>query len=169
MNIITIVDLLGSTLEDYYFLVYVLIYFLSAIGFALLFKKAKEAIWKAFIPLYNSFCGFKISWNAKAFAAYIIFGLMLVALDWYFIYSDFYNGFFFLDDIQNIALPYILCSAVEVVFMAIFAISNYYLAKAFNKGIVYAVLLTLLFPVMILVLGCSKTKYVGNTSIKPKK
>ena len=55
-------------------------YLLTAIGYSKMYRKAGEAPWKAFVPLYNTYNNYKISWNAERFcqcvALYILFTVM---------------------------------------------------------------------------------------------
>ena len=42
-------------------------YLLTAIGYSKMYRKAGEAGWKAFIPVYNTYNNYKISWTGKFF------------------------------------------------------------------------------------------------------
>ena len=42
-------------------------YLLTAIGHSKMYRKAGVAGWKAFIPVYNTYNNYKISWNGKMF------------------------------------------------------------------------------------------------------
>ena len=53
-------------------------YLMQAIGYSKMYRKAGVAGWKAFIPVYNTYNNYKISWNVKMFvlaiALYILMG-----------------------------------------------------------------------------------------------
>ena len=55
-------------------------YLLTAIGYSKMYRKAGEAPWKAFVPFYNTYNNYKISWNSERFcqavALYILFTVM---------------------------------------------------------------------------------------------
>ena len=55
-------------------------YLLQAIGYSKMYRKAGEAGWKAFIPVYNTYNNYKISWNGKMFflsaALYILLSVL---------------------------------------------------------------------------------------------
>ena len=57
----------------------VLRYLMTAIGYSKMYRKADIAPWKAFIPVYNSYNNYKLSWNGKMFflavALYILMGV----------------------------------------------------------------------------------------------
>ena len=42
-------------------------YLMQAIGYSKMYRKAGVAGWKAFIPVYNTYNNYKISWNGKMF------------------------------------------------------------------------------------------------------
>ena len=62
-----------------FFVLGVIRYLLTAIGYSKMYRKAGETSWKAFIPVYNTFNNYKISWNGKIFflstALYILLTL----------------------------------------------------------------------------------------------
>ena len=55
-------------------------YLLTAIGYSKMYRKAGEAGWKAFIPVYHTYNNYKISWNGKMFflsaALYILLSVL---------------------------------------------------------------------------------------------
>ena len=55
-------------------------YLLKGIGYSKMYRKAGEDPWKAFIPVYNTYTNYQISWNSKFFflfaALYALFSVM---------------------------------------------------------------------------------------------
>lgn len=122
-------------------------YFISAIGYRKMFIKAGQAGWKAFIPFYNDYIRFKISWKAAPFWIYLV--VLIV--------------FFALENTQNLALSLIaaVCGIVMIIMLIKMCIR---LAKAFGKGAGCGILL-FLFPFIVsLVLGFGKAEYIGNAN-----
>ena len=55
-------------------------YLLTAIGYSKMYRKAGEAGWKAFIPVYNTYNNYKISWNGKLFFLSAALYILVTAL-----------------------------------------------------------------------------------------
>ena len=55
-------------------------YLLKAIGYSKMYRKAGEAGWKAFVPFYNTYNNYKISWNAERFCQYIVLYVMFTVM-----------------------------------------------------------------------------------------
>lgn len=123
-------------------------FFVSAIGFFKMFKKANQAGWTAFIPLFSSYICFKISWNISSFWIYIvaIFCMQLSG-----IITD------------NIIVS--LISLVGAIVTLVFHFKlNFRLAKSFGKSIGWGILLSLFPFIASLILGFGDAQYVGNLS-----
>ena len=55
-------------------------YLLTAIGYSRMYRKAGEAGWKAFIPFYNTYNNYKISWNSERFCQYVVLSILFFAM-----------------------------------------------------------------------------------------
>ena len=55
-------------------------YLLKAIGYSKMYRKAGEAGWKAFVPFYNTYNNYKISWNGERFCQYIVLYAMFTVM-----------------------------------------------------------------------------------------
>ena len=112
---------------------------LYPISLMMIFKKMGIKKWKAYIPVYSSFCLYKKIWNP----------------------------IFFIWQIFNISMCVILCnSTISNVFILMYWIidftKNYRLAKSFNKDICYAIGLYTLSHVFYTLLGFGKAEYIGK-------
>lgn len=127
-------------------------FFVSAIGFFKMFKKANQPGWTAFIPLFSSYICFKISWNIKSFWIYIIaiFGMQLTQI---------------ITDNIIVSLISLVAAIVALVFH--FKL-NFRLAKSFRKSTGWGILLSLFPFIASLILGFGDAQYVGNLSNNQK-
>ena len=55
-------------------------YLLTAIGYSKMYRKAGEAPWKAFIPVYNTYNNYKISWNSERFCQYAVLSILFAVM-----------------------------------------------------------------------------------------
>ena len=55
-------------------------YLMTAIGYSRMYRKAGEAGWKAFIPFYNTYNNYKISWNSEKFFQYAVLCVLFIAM-----------------------------------------------------------------------------------------
>lgn len=123
-------------------------YLLTAIGYSKMFKKAGIPGWKAFIPVYNDYNRFKMSWNTKAFWIFFATSVIFAASN---LYKETVVG-------GIIAIAVGLVSLVYGIKMTI------YVAKSFGKGAGTGWLLYFFSFIVSLVLG-SKAEYIGNTTV----
>ena len=114
-------------------------YFISAIGYCKMFKKAGEAGWKAFIPYYSTFIRFKICWNTK------IFWLFLVAL----LVSQWFSGS------ESIVIS-LLTLVLSIVMIVLGIKMDFRMAKAFGKSKGWGLLLFFFPFIASLILGFGK-------------
>lgn len=123
-------------------------YFLSAIGYFKMYKKAGEAGWKAFIPFVTDFVRFKIAWSAKTFWIYLA-GLVV----------------FHLFGSSETLLVQLLALACGITAIVLSVKLDIRLAKAFGKSTGWGVAL-FFFPFIVsLILGFGKAAYIGNTTV----
>lgn len=123
-------------------------YFVSAIGYYKMFKKAGEAGWKAFIPYYNNYVCFKFAWNTKSFWLFLI-GLLLCQ-----IFSD-----------SETLLLSLIALAGGILFIVMGIKLDIRVAKSFGKSAGWGVLLFLFSFIVSLILGFGKAEYIGNTTV----
>lgn len=120
-------------------------FFVSAIGYFKMFKKAGQRGWFAFVPLLREYAMFKMAWTVKAFI----------------ISTAFLAVFQICGESENI-----LVSLVAVVLGIAWIVMQVKLllrvAKAFGKGKGWAALLFFLPFVATLILGFGNAEYLGN-------
>lgn len=115
---------------------------LDLIGNCLMFRKAGESGWKAFIPFLNDFTKFRLYWKKEVFFVYLT--VMIV----------------------NSILPIMEGGAAEVagivaslVLIVVVIKKNIRTAHSFGKGGGMALLLTLIPGLGSMILGCGKAAY----------
>ena len=117
-------------------------YLLRSIGLCTMYRKAGVAPWKAFIPVYNIYNNYAISWNDKMFFLYAALGIASAAL-----------GFF-----TEGALGLVSSAAsLGVIFMVVK--QNLKMANRFGKGTGTGILLILFPGITSLVLGLGKAEF----------
>ena len=120
-----------------------------------IFEKAGEKGWKILIPIYDIYIFFKIvkmeKWFWVAFALSFIAGLIAG-----FVNPDFQAAKVLTSN--NYAL--LIVSDILVIVVAVIEIISYFrLSKAFGHGIAFALGLTFLSGIFMLILGFDKSKY----------
>ena len=117
-------------------------YLLTAIGYSKMYRKAGEAGWKAFIPVYNTYNNYKISWNGKFFflyaALYVLFGAIA-------------NG-------TGIALQ-LAAAAAGIVMVVVDVKRNVKMAKRFGKGAGTGIALIFFPGITAMILGMGKAEF----------
>jgi hypothetical protein len=117
-------------------------YLLRSIGLCTMYRKAGVAPWKAFIPFYNIYNNYAISWNGKMFFLYAALGIASTAL-----------GFF-----TEGALGLVSAAAsLGVIFMAVK--QNLKMAKCFGKDTGTGIALILFPGITSLILGLGKAEF----------
>lgn len=124
-------------------------FFVSAIGYYKMFRKAGHAGWKAFIPVYKDFVCFGFAWRTGVFWPYLICMILLYVLPG----SDH-------------LIVGLLTLACAVVYLALDVKLNLRVAKSFGKTKLWGVLLFFFPFVVSLILGFGKAEYIGNTTNK---
>ena len=117
-------------------------YLLTAIGYSKMYRKADIAPWKAFIPVYNTYNNYKLSWNGKLYFLYAALGI-----------ASFVLGFFtegamaLVSMAASIGLIYVICK------------QNHNMAKLFGKGTGTGIALMFFPGITSLILGLGKAEF----------
>lgn len=120
-------------------------YLIQAIGYAAMYRKAGVAPWKAFIPVYNTYNNYKLSWNGKLYFLFAALSIASLAL-----------GFF-----TEGALALVSAAAsLGVIYMAVKQNNN--MAKLFGKGTGTTIALILFPAITSLILGLGKAEFQGE-------
>ena len=117
-------------------------YLMTAIGYSKMYKKAGEAGWKAFIPVFNTYNNYKISWNGKMFFLYA--ALTIVS------------------SILGICTEGVMAMVAGVVSLGIIILAvmqNVKMAKLFGKGAGTGIALILFPGITALILGLGKAEF----------
>ena len=117
-------------------------YLMTAIGYSKMYRKAGVAGWKAFIPVFNTYNNYKISWNGKMF-------FLSAAL--YILLSAFAHN-------AMVALQ--LVSAVAgIALIVVMVKQNVKMAKLFGKGNGTGIALMFFPGITSLILGLGKAEF----------
>ncbi len=135
----TIISMLGT----------LLIYIFYAIGGYRVFTKCGEAGWKAFIPFYNTYVQYRLTWKPIMALPAIVLPILSSQL------SSIAG-----DNAMVSALSIIIGLAGAVVLL----LGNIKLAKSFGHGVGYGLGLYFLQPIFIMILGFGSDEYIGNTT-----
>ena len=119
-------------------------YLMIAIGYSKMYRKAGESGWKAFIPLFNTYNNYKISWNGKLF----------------FLYAALFIASSFLGSAEGAMA--LVAGAVSLGIIILAVMQNVKMAKCFGKGAGTGILLILFPGITSLVLGLGKAEFLGN-------
>ena len=131
-----------------YLVVGVIWVILQVIAYWRIFKKAGEPGWKSLIPVYSGYVQYKIAWKP------MMFWIMLIAT---FIGNYTYNNYLS----ESSTMWMVITLILGVVCLIINIMYSVKLAKAFGKGIGFAVGLLLLQPIFILILAFGSAEYQG--------
>ena len=119
-------------------------YLMIAIGYSKMYRKAGESGWKAFIPVFNTYNNYKISWNGKLF----------------FLYAALFIASSFLGSAEGAMA--LAAGAVSLGIIILAIMQNVKMAKCFGKGAGTGILLILFPGITSLVLGLGKAEFLGN-------
>ena len=117
-------------------------YLLTAIGYSKMYRKAGEASWKAFVPFYNTYNNYKISWNAERFCQHIVLYVMVAVMC---------NS-----TMLSLNLAGILAG---IILMVIMVNQNVKMAKLFGKGAGNGIALMVFPGITSLILGLGKAEF----------
>ena len=117
-------------------------YLLTAIGYSKMYRKADIAPWKAFIPVYNSYNNYKLSWNGKMFFLAAALYILVNAL----------SG-------AEALAAQLAVAAAGIALIVVTIKQNIKMAKLFGKGAGTGIAL-LFFPgITSLILGLGKAEF----------
>ena len=119
-------------------------YLLTAIGYSKMYRKAGEAGWKAFVPFYNTYNNYKISWNAQRFCQYIAL---------YVLFTVMCNS-----TMLSLKLAGILAG---IILITIMVSQNVKMAKLFGKGAGNGIALMFFPGITSLILGLGKAEFTA--------
>ena len=117
-------------------------YLMIAIGYSKMYRKAGVAGWKAFIPVYNTYNNYKISWTGKMF----------------FLSAALYIATGFLGAFTEGAMA-LVSMAASIALIVIVVKQNLKMAKCFGKGAGTAIALILFPGITSLILGFGKAEF----------
>ena len=117
-------------------------YLMAAIGYAKMYRKAGEAGWKAFIPVFNTYNNYKIAWNGKFFFLYIAL---------YVLFGAIANG-------TGIAMQ-LAAAAAGIALLVVDVKRNVKMAKHFGNGFGTGIALILFPGITAMILGLGKADY----------
>ena len=120
-------------------------YLLTAIGYSKMYRKAGEAPWKAFIPVYNTYNNYKISWNGKMFFLSAALYILVTAL-------------------SNSAMlaAQLAVIAAGIALIVVTVKQNIKMAKLFGKGAGTGIALIFFPGITSLILGLGKAEFQGQ-------
>ena len=121
-------------------------YLITALGYAQMFKKAGEAGWKGFIPVYNLYMLYKLCWKPNMFFIWLALDFVGVALP-----QIFADGL----------IVSLICIVVGIASIVIDAKRCGRIAKAYGRGIGTAVGF-FFFPIIFSwILGLGSAEYTA--------
>ena len=115
---------------------------MMAIGYGRMYRKAGESAWKAFIPVYNTYTNYKISWSGKMFFLYAALMIATSVLGYY-----------------TEGVMSLVSSAASIALIYVAFKQNMNMAKRFGKGVGTCFALILFPGITSLVLGFGKAEY----------
>ena len=125
---------------------YVIIrYLLNAIGLCTMYRKAGVAPWKAFIPVYNTYNNYKLSWNREMFTLSVVLYIVLISL----------GG-------AETLIPQLAAAATGITLIVVVVKQNIKMAKLFGKGAGTGIALILFPGITSLILGLGKAEFQGE-------
>ena len=116
-------------------------YLMTAIGYSKMYRKAGVAGWKAYIPVYNTYNNYKISWNVKMFVLTIALYILMGA-----------------SHSTMLALQ-LAAGAAAIALLVVVAKQNIKMAKLFGKGAGTGIALMFFPGITSLILGLGKAEY----------
>ena len=120
-------------------------YLLRSIGLCSMYHKAGVAPWKAFIPCYNTYNNYKLSWNGKLF---FLFAALNIA--------SFVLGFFTEGALALVSMA----ASIGLIYLVVK--QNMNMVKLFGKGTGTGIALMLFPGITSLILGLGKAEFQGE-------
>lgn len=127
----------------------ILFYIFYAIGGYRVFSKCGEAGWKAFIPFYNTYIQYRLTWKPVMAIPAIVLPILSSQLS------------AVAGDSAMVSALSIICGLAAAI---VLLLGNINLAKSFGHGVGYGLGLYFLQPIFIMILGFGSDEYVGNTT-----
>ena len=119
-------------------------YLMQAIGYSKMYRKAGVAGWKAFIPVYNTYNNYKISWNGKMFALAIALYILMSASS------------------STMLVLQLAAAAAAIALLVVVAKQNIKMANLFGKGTGTGIALMFFPGITSLILGLGKAEFQGE-------
>ena len=117
-------------------------YLMKGIGYGAMYRKAGVAPWKAFIPFYNTYNNYKLSWNGKMF----------------FLAAALYILLSILGGAEALAIQLAVIAA-GIALMVVTVKQNIKMAKLFGKGTGTGIALIFFPGITSLILGLGKAEF----------
>lgn len=117
-------------------------YLLTAIGYSKMYRKAGIAPWKAFIPVYNTYNNYKLSWNVEMFALSVILYMLANSL----------AG-------AEALVAQLAAAAAGITLIVVMVKQNIMMAKLFGKGAGTGIALMFFPGITSLILGLGKAEF----------
>ena len=127
-------------------------FFISAIGYFKMFKKAGQRGWFAFIPLLREFAMFKMAWTVKAF----VISTVLLAVAQFGAESQ-----------SALAAVAVIVCGIAWIVMQVKLVGR--MAKSFGKGRGWGALLFFFPFIVTLILGFGSAEYLGSPEAQKAK
>ena len=117
-------------------------YLMIAIGHSKMYRKAGVAGWKAFIPVYNTYNNYKISWNRETFIVFVALNCVLNSL----------GG-------AETLVPQLAAVVTGITLIAVMIKQNVMMANLFGKGKGTGIALMFFPGITSLILGLGKAEF----------
>ena len=117
-------------------------YLMMAIGYSKMYRKAGIATWKAFIPVYNTYNNYKLSWNVEMFALSVILYMLANSL----------AG-------AEALVAQLAAAAAGITLIVVMVKQNIMMAKLFGKGAGTGIALMFFPGITSLILGLGKAEF----------
>ena len=117
-------------------------YLLTAIGYSKMYRKAGVDPWKAFIPVYNTYNNYKLSWNCEMFTLSVVLYIVLNSL----------GG-------AETLIPQLAAAATGITLIVVMVKQNIKMAKLFGKGAGTGIALMFFPGITSLILGLGKAEF----------
>lgn len=125
-------------------------YVLTALGYYKMFEKAGEKNWKGFIPIYNNYVAYQISWERGKPAFWAVFALVLA-------YSSFWTVsqtvVIYSTEFYACYITATICLLLACLVHAFFCTRQ---AMSFDRGNGFAALAFFFYPFVMMYYGFSK-------------
>ena len=120
-------------------------YLMKGIGYSAMYSKAGVAPWKAFIPVYNTYNNYKLSWNREMFTLSVVLYIVLNSL----------GG-------AETLIPQLAAAATGITLIVVTVKQNIKMAKLFGKGAGTGIALIFFPGITSLILGLGKAEFQGE-------